>query len=395
MSPRAPRVSIVVNNYNYGRFLPEAIDSALCQEHDDFEVVVVDDGSTDDSARIIARYGRRISAIFKPNGGQASALNAGFAHCRGELVLFLDADDVLLPSAAARLEEAMSRREIVKAHWPLLVIDAQGRRTRRLRPPGRLAHGDLRAAALQHGPTAHLSAPMSGNGFRRSFLRRVLPMEEALFRQGADTFLFELAPFFGPIARLQEPQSLYRLHGGNFHGRMTLEAKLRRQLAFYEHCCGWLKAHLAYQGVKVDLDRWHRHSWWKRLSLAIDELEMLPGHGPLILAEGGTWEVGDIGGRRRLPFTEHAGSYAGAPADDRHAVQELERLRAAGATTIAFAWPAFWWLDHYAGLARHLRRHYRCVLSNERLIVFELEGEHDAASLARDAFHTRSTTWPR
>src|SRR5215207_9122886 len=94
-------VSIVVNNYNYARFLGEAIDSALAQTHPDTEVVVVDDGSTDHSREVIAGYGDRVVPVSKENGGQASAFNAALPVTRGEVVLFLDADDQLLPTAVA------------------------------------------------------------------------------------------------------------------------------------------------------------------------------------------------------------------------------------------------------------------------------------------------------
>ena len=73
------RLSIIVNNYNYARFLSHAIDSALAVAHEDVEVIVVDDGSTDHSRSVIEKYGGKIRSIFKPNGGQASAFNAGYA----------------------------------------------------------------------------------------------------------------------------------------------------------------------------------------------------------------------------------------------------------------------------------------------------------------------------
>ncbi len=81
-----PLASILINNYNYGRFLHEAIDSALSQTYPHTEVIVVDDGSTDNSREIIASYEDQIIPVLKENGGQASALNAGFAASRGEIV---------------------------------------------------------------------------------------------------------------------------------------------------------------------------------------------------------------------------------------------------------------------------------------------------------------------
>src|SRR5258708_31977138 len=96
-------VSIVINNFNYARYLAQAIDSALSQTATPVEVVVVDDGSTDNSREVIGGYGDRIVPVFKDNGGQASAVNVGFAHNHRQIVIFLDADDILLPMAAARV----------------------------------------------------------------------------------------------------------------------------------------------------------------------------------------------------------------------------------------------------------------------------------------------------
>ena len=86
-----PLVSII-SNYNYERFLEEAIDGALDQTYSNVEVIVVDDGSTDDCRRIIAGYGKRIVTVSKENGGQASACNVGFQASKGEIVIFLDAE---------------------------------------------------------------------------------------------------------------------------------------------------------------------------------------------------------------------------------------------------------------------------------------------------------------
>src|SRR5215212_9115311 len=97
--------SVVVNNFNYERFVAGAIESALEQTYGATEVVVVDDGSTDASREVIERYDGRVVSVFKDNGGQGSAFNAGFRASRGDVVLYLDADDMLLPAAVARAME--------------------------------------------------------------------------------------------------------------------------------------------------------------------------------------------------------------------------------------------------------------------------------------------------
>src|ERR1700676_5593843 len=98
-----PLVSILINNYNYASFLGEAIESALAQTFDNFEVIVVDDGSTDSSREVIAQYGNRIVRIMKENGGQASAFNACFAASKGDIICFLDSDDLFLPEKVSSI----------------------------------------------------------------------------------------------------------------------------------------------------------------------------------------------------------------------------------------------------------------------------------------------------
>src|SRR3954462_14555576 len=118
-----PLVSIIINNYNYAPYLAAAIDSAVAQDYRNSEIIVVDDGSTDRSRGIIASYGSRLTAIYKQNGGQASALNAGFAASRGEIIIFLDADDLLLPNALNRFVEDFRDKAILNVHWAMWIID--------------------------------------------------------------------------------------------------------------------------------------------------------------------------------------------------------------------------------------------------------------------------------
>jgi len=95
-------VSVVIPTYNYGRFLGAAIESALGQSYPPLEIIVVDDGSTDDTPDVAARYAGKIRYVRKENAGVSAARNTGVAHATGDLVAFLDADDRWLPEKLAR-----------------------------------------------------------------------------------------------------------------------------------------------------------------------------------------------------------------------------------------------------------------------------------------------------
>src|SRR5258708_32136986 len=101
---KAPFFSIVIDTYNYGEFIEEAVASALAQNFpaEEREILVVDDGSTDDTQERLGKFGEAIRYLRKPNGGQASAFNFGFAHAKGEGIALLDAGDALLSGKLGR-----------------------------------------------------------------------------------------------------------------------------------------------------------------------------------------------------------------------------------------------------------------------------------------------------
>lgn len=109
-SSPAPSVSVVIPAYNVAWCVGKAIDSALAQDWRDVEVIVVDDGSTDDTGVVLAGYGSAIRVIAQPNGGMSNARNAGIGAARGEFIAFLDADDWWLPTKLARQVRLMRER---------------------------------------------------------------------------------------------------------------------------------------------------------------------------------------------------------------------------------------------------------------------------------------------
>src|SRR5437868_9714624 len=108
---RTPLISVLIDTYNYGRYIEQAIDSVLAQDFPagEREILVVDDGSTDDTRERIRKYGTAITYLRKRNGGQGSAFNFGLAQAKGEIVSLLDADDYFLPGKLKRLAEEFAR----------------------------------------------------------------------------------------------------------------------------------------------------------------------------------------------------------------------------------------------------------------------------------------------
>lgn len=113
--------------------------------------------------------------------------------------------------------------------------------------------------------------------------------------------------------------------------------------------------------------------WMERLYMAKQELDaLIPPRDSFILVDDIQWGTEILEDWHAIPFLERDGQYWGPPPNDEIAIQEFERLRRSGASFIVFGWPAFWWLDYYSGLNRHLRSAFHCVLHNDRLVVFDL-----------------------
>jgi glycosyltransferase involved in cell wall biosynthesis len=371
-------VSIIINNYNYGKFLRDAIESALGQSYPRTEVIVVDDGSTDESRTVMRTYGPRIQTIFKENGGQSSTFNTGFRLSQGQVICFLDADDMLHPRALERAVDFLRDPGVVKVQWPVYVIDALGRKTGRIIAK-KLATGDLRNTVLTKGPGHYGTSPSSARAYARSFLEQVFPLPEIEkeFGIGAadwDDYLSMLAPLFGRLERLAQPSGEYRIHGNNDWATKPFAEKLRRDLRMEEFRFTALSHFCRRLGYPVDVEGWREQSWCGRLERAMLAIQThIPAGAQLALIDEGSWLTDELfAGCRRLPFPERGGVYWGVPSDSAFAIREIERLRRAGVGWLVIGWSAFWWLDYYADFGRHLRLKYRVVLENPEVIIFDL-----------------------
>ena len=209
--------TVVIVNFNYGEFLAAAIDSALGQTYRPLEVIVVDDGSTDESRKIIAAYGTRISSVLQENAGQGAAYNSGWAAAKGDIVLFLDSDDVLKSTAISRVVEEFEGNDAVKVQFYLEQVDRCLLSTGRLLPAYAFSSIEPRQQIATYG--YYVSPPASGNAFRKDFLDTVMLIRDVeRYRRAADGYTTGLAGVVGAVRSISEPLAAYRLHGKNAGG---------------------------------------------------------------------------------------------------------------------------------------------------------------------------------
>lgn len=279
-------VSVVINNYNYGRFLPDAIDSALAQTYSALEVIVVDDGSTDDSKEVIARYGDRIIPVLKQNAGQVSAVEAGVKASRGEIVCMLDSDDYWNCDKVKQVVAAFAASpSSIMAYHLLQPIDLKGHISGRATPAA-ILEGDISDIVTRSGGY-WMFPPMSALAFSRHFLEYAIrgiakyvdriradgSAPEESVRLCADAYLADFAPFCGPVAAIGKVLGVYRLHGeNNWNNNSRLKRNiecLRTEKRFYYSRLEALNEQLrgAGRGVTVSIEN---HWPYKRLSYLLE-----------------------------------------------------------------------------------------------------------------------------
>lgn len=212
----ALKATVLIDTYNQEQFIEHAIVSVLEQDmtSSDFEVLVVDDGSTDRTSEIVQSFAPRVRLIRKSNGGQASAFNAGIKEARGEIVAFLDGDDWWVRDKLSRVVQAMTVD-------PSLGIVGHGITTVHI--DGSCLSETLRdgfcfqANTMQGAHLLRVRGSLLGTSrmtIRAGLLRRIGPVPEGLAIQ-ADEYLYTLAAILERIRILPEALTYYRLHGSN------------------------------------------------------------------------------------------------------------------------------------------------------------------------------------
>jgi glycosyltransferase involved in cell wall biosynthesis len=258
-----PLVSVLIDTYNYGRYVEEAIDSVLAQDFpsNEMEILVVDDGSTDDTAERVKKYGTRVQYLQKANGGQGSAFNFGLARARGKIIAFLDGDDYWFPDRLSSVVAEFEKHpEAGMVYHPLREYHVE---TGQFREAQFAIISGFVPASL--ADVARFDGIMTTSSFRREIIEKLLPVPETL-RIQADAYLGNLAIFLAPVVAIDRPLGVYRLHGKNLYYKDPGDAeaeRLRRRVEtrreIVKGMTGWLVAHgfdIRRRDIQVALLRW-------------------------------------------------------------------------------------------------------------------------------------------
>jgi glycosyltransferase involved in cell wall biosynthesis len=259
-------VTALIDTYNYGQFVEQAIESVLGQEYpaDRLEILVVDDGSTDDTAERVKKYGERVRYFKKDNGGQASAFNFGFAEARGEIVAFLDADDYWWPTKISRVVRVFDEHPgtglVYHRRRELDVATGESKEGEFAECSGYLPDSVAKMLAYRVAPTSSLA-------FRREVLERLMPMPEWI-RLQADAYLALLAVFLAPVEAVNEVLSVYRLHGKNLYAAGKQAASqatqhIEMRVKIVSAAREWLEAH------NFDVTKPGAEAYFEQLALAL------------------------------------------------------------------------------------------------------------------------------
>lgn len=409
-----PKVSIGLPVYNGENYLGEALDSLLQQTFEDYELIISDNASNDRTGDIARDYAARDSRVryicLAENRGASANFTRVFEESSGKYFKWAAHDDVCAPEYLSRCVEILdSDSSVSLAHTVFAPLYAEGK----VGDPWPVF------AELESSNPAERFAKVLRIGPEISFIWGVI-RKEMLARTsllgnyvGQDRTLLSALSLMGKFRLFPELLFFQRehpsraVHTSNWHNTHQAVAwydtSLSGKIVFpawrvlMEHLNGINRASLE---LRVRLDSYRELYDWsrdrkqqlfcdlllagKRLPL-LNRLELrrldylfnkiwlvIPRQSSFILVDEEKLETDIFSDWQVIPFLEKDGQYWGRPADDQTAINELERLRVAGADFIIFVTDTLWWLDSYKEFGRYLRLQYRTITDNRKCLIFDL-----------------------
>jgi glycosyltransferase involved in cell wall biosynthesis len=217
---KSPKVSVIVPNYNYGKYIEQAIESVLSQTYKNIEIIVVDDGSTDNSLEVLERYRNKITLITQKNQGVSAARNNGVRASSGEYIAFLDPDDVWLPTKIEKqVSKMLSDNQIGLVHCAMIIVDEKNN-------PIKIHDGGMEGL-LRNDILLLEKGAIVGAGstclVKRHIFEEIDGFDLSLSTSADWDFCYR-ASLKCKIGFIKEPLALYRVHNSSMHSNIqTME----------------------------------------------------------------------------------------------------------------------------------------------------------------------------
>jgi glycosyltransferase involved in cell wall biosynthesis len=203
-----PTVSVIIPTYNRVSMVREAVQSVLEQTYTDYEIIVVDDGSTDNTKGVVTGLSERIVYVYQPNHGRSNARNHGMSMAKGKYIAFLDSDDLFLPTKLEKQVEGIEKRpDVLLSHTSYQWINTINKYTEEVKS-GRFS-GYVYPKIIQRCPIATPTVML-----RREALGEKIKFEEAI-SNGEDVILWVRFAHKSPILGIDEALTQVRIHGNN------------------------------------------------------------------------------------------------------------------------------------------------------------------------------------
>ncbi len=393
-----PEINIAIPTYNRADMLRLSLDSALAQDYENFRITILDNTSTDDTQALVNSYAdKRITYIRnKKNIGQFRNWNRAIEINECSYIMILQDDDLIHPPFVRKSLAALERHpQAAFSFVDISEIDESGNIIQAQRqtdnfPEGLLSGTDyLRRIVAGDNLIIHASSVvMTSTG-----LDAVGHFDTTHSKTSIDFNLyFRLAAQFDLVFVAEDLASIRR-HAGAYHMLAEADTRplamlgeradaaaflLKSSAAEDEEFRHWLAERLMHLSMRRSemtsqlLKDFNLSTEVKRQIAAEEIIRLVPEGERVILVDEGEFGAALVPRRQILPYLEKDGEYWGPPPDNESAISELERMRHEFSGFMIFLWPAFWWFDYYHGLRDHLFNRYSCVLSNNRLIAFDL-----------------------
>lgn len=398
------KVTIAIPTYNRSKLLKTSLESALAQDYSDFQVLVLDNASSDDTEAVVRSFSdSRITYVRNDaNIGIFGNWQRTIEINSSPYLSVLSDDDIVLPNFISESVLGLDNHPHAGLSAALAeFIDTDGVR---LQVKGTEFSDNLPQGLL--GGLEFIHQIVDGRKwilrtsavmFRASALRAVggfdithskYLLDLNLYLRMATQFdFFFIAKELAQVRFHVEQDSQVSFHSLSGTGALAVMAERTDAIAYLLQSPRaedasyrlWLAERLLHISMRRSeftskLIPNFNLSWSERLRIAIQEIAtVIPAGKHFILVDENQWGSEILPQFHPLPFLEHEGQYWGPPSDDQTAIRELERMRDCGASFMVIGWPAFWWLDYYSKLRNYLNSNFRCILHNSRLVVFDLQ----------------------